>query len=327
MWKKWLQILLWCLLGCSCLVLLVAAVQAKDRKTCSDVKIDMDGTGENVFVDTSEIAFVLKRNGASPGVEVENIPLGLMEKELEKNAWIKDAQLFFDNNQLLSVKIVERQPVARVFTQSGRSFYIDSGATLLPLSDRHTARVPVFTSFPMANDTIKGADSAVLRDVKRIAQYIQRDSFWAAQVSQVEITPQHTYEVVPVLGNQVINLGTAEGLETKFTKLFAFYKQVWSKAGFEKYKRIDVQYEGMIVAVKRDGSASDSMLQNGTGIIMDSLYAGAEKREHEIAARDSVAHVNHRLHLPSVAAGKKGQKPKTGKWKKPARAVLQRRNN
>jgi cell division protein FtsQ len=318
-------------------VLLVAAIQVKDRKACSDIKIDIDATGENVFVDTSEVAAVLRKNNAAIGVAVENIPLALVEKELEKSAWIKDAQLFFDNNQLLTVKITERMPVARVFMQNGKSFYIDSSAKMLPLSDRHTARIPVFTSFPVIKDTMKSTDSAVLQDVKSIAQYVQQDTFWAAQVAQVDITPQHTYEVIPVLGDQVINLGNATDLDTKFRKLYAFYKQVWSKTGFEKYSRVDVQYDGQVVAVKRgmEPPTTDSLPKltgaATTGSVgMDTMRTVVNNRRN-IAPPPAVRVTPHAHAGPPKKPVKPAKRTGVGKpsakpAKKPAKAVQRRAN-
>ncbi len=49
-----------------------------------------------------------------------------MENILRRNTWIRDVQLYFDNNQILKIRIQERQPVARMFTVSGNSFLIDS---------------------------------------------------------------------------------------------------------------------------------------------------------------------------------------------------------
>jgi cell division septal protein FtsQ len=36
-----------------------------------------------------------------------------MEGVVEKNPWVKNAEMFLDNNQVLQVMIEERQPVAR----------------------------------------------------------------------------------------------------------------------------------------------------------------------------------------------------------------------
>ena len=67
----------------------------------------------------------------------------------------------------------------------------------------------------------------------------------------VNITPNKTFEIVPVLGNQIIKLGNADSLQSKFDRLTAFYKQVWAKEGFEKYESINVEFSGQIVTVKR----------------------------------------------------------------------------
>jgi cell division protein FtsQ len=122
---------------------------------------------------------------------------------------------------------------------------------MLPLSDERSARVPMFTSFPSDKKVLSKPDSLVMQDIKTIAQYINDDSFLTAQVAQIDITQQGTYEIIPVLGNQTIRIGDANNLDEKFQKLKAFYKQVWATTGFEKYETIDVQYKNQVVAAKR----------------------------------------------------------------------------
>ena len=100
--------------------------------------------------------------------------------------WIKDAELFFDNHQTLHVKIIEREPVARVFTVSGNSFYIDSTGLRLPVNENATARVIVFTSFPSDKKDLSKPDSLVLNDIKKSAQYISADSFLNEQTAAGE---------------------------------------------------------------------------------------------------------------------------------------------
>ena len=303
MWKKWLILFTWCLLGIATIVLLVAARQKKEHKDITDIRIEIEGTAEDhVFVDEKEVLLFLQKMGVQQGTEISRVNTRHLEEGLQRNSWIKKIDLFFDNNQVLQVKIEEREPVARVFTLQGTSFYIDSSGKRLPLSDKLSARVPVFTSFPSANAKLSAPDSAVLADVKRIAQFIQQDSFWMAQVSQVDITPQRQFEMIPVLGNQVIALGDADSLETKFEKLYGFYKQVWAKAGFEKYERVDVQYNGQVVATRRgaakpfaDSSKAMQQLQltgsisDMKALMKDTLYAAEVNKHITLSAKDSAA--------------------------------------
>ena len=251
MWKKRIILIIWALLGVGTVGLLIAAKQKKESRSVQDIKVEIEGAEDHVFVDEKEVISFLKKMGVVKGTEINRIDLHHLEDGLKHNKWIRDIQLYFDNNAVLQVSIEEREPIARVFTVKGGSFHIDSSGVRLPLSDELSARVPVFTSFTSDDKKLDAADSLLLTDVKKVAQFIQADSFWMAQTAQVDITPNKTFELIPVLGNQTIVLGNADSLESKFDRLFTFYKQVWAKAGFEKYERIDVQFDGQIVATRR----------------------------------------------------------------------------
>jgi cell division protein FtsQ len=251
MFKQRFISLLWWLLAITVASLLAAAVQRKKQLPCSEVKVEIEDNEGHVFVDEKDVITILKNNGVYEGKSISNIDLHKLENIIKQGAWIKNAELFFNNKQVLQVKIKEREPIARIFTLQGTSFYIDSTGKRLPLSNDYSARVPMFTSFTSDKKKLSNPDSLLLDDVRKIALYIQQDSFWNAQVSQVVITPQSTFEIIPVAGNQVIQFGKADSLSSKFDRLFSFYKQVWAKAGFEKYETINVQFSGQVVAVKR----------------------------------------------------------------------------
>src|SRR5687767_3243232 len=140
-WKKGLKNAGWLTLTAAGIALLVAAVQKKDSKLVADIKIELSGITTHVFMEEKEIIKVLNSNGSLIGQPLETINLQMLERRLEKDKWIKNAELFFDNNQVLQVKVEEREPVARVFTIAGNSFYIDSSGMRLPLGDV-SIRVP-----------------------------------------------------------------------------------------------------------------------------------------------------------------------------------------
>ena len=47
---------------------------------------------------------MLNQNNIHAGETLDDINLRKTEEQLEKNAWIKDAELFFDNHQTLACK-------------------------------------------------------------------------------------------------------------------------------------------------------------------------------------------------------------------------------
>ncbi|HQW83575.1 MAG TPA: hypothetical protein PK987_03900, partial [Ferruginibacter sp.] len=177
-----------------------------------------------------------------------------MEQQLQQDVWVKTAELFFDNNEILQVNIHEREPVARVFTISGSSFYIDEDLEMLPLSDKFSARLPIFTGFPSDRKVLSKADSSLLHDIETISIAIQKDSFSMAMIDQVDINENKAFEMVPKIGNQLIVFGDAENVTAKLDKLKLFYKDVMVKAGWNNYSVIDISYNNQVVA-RRKGAA------------------------------------------------------------------------
>jgi cell division protein FtsQ len=77
---------------------------------------------------------------------------------------------------------------------------------------------------------------------------IGRDSFWHAQVTQIEVQPDQTFVLIPLFGDQRILIGDTANVQEKLKHLFAFYKNVSGKIGWDKYETLDVRYKNQVVA-------------------------------------------------------------------------------
>jgi cell division protein FtsQ len=246
--QKILIATVWLAIGAGLLTLLIAANGKKKQRICKDVLITIKGTGDQFFIDKGDIITLLK-NGSEEklvGRPLARMNLAQMELQLERSSWIEDAELYLDGQDVLHVTAHERQPIARVFTRSGNTFYIDSAAMRLPILQKLSVRVPVVTNFP-SNRKLTAPDSALLMDVKKLALFIMGDPFWNAQIGQIDIVGNRYFELIPTVGKHVIKIGTAENVEEKFNKLFVFYQQVLSKTGFDKYAVVDVQYQDQVI--------------------------------------------------------------------------------
>ncbi|MBA2250834.1 MAG: FtsQ-type POTRA domain-containing protein [Chitinophagaceae bacterium] len=279
--------IIWILLGAGTVVLLIAAITKKNSRLCKAVVISISGVQNNYFIDKKDVLNLLEKmdNDKPEGRPVNSFNLSSIENTLQKNTWIKNAQVFFDNNDVLEINIREREPVARIFNVSGSSFYIDSFCTYLPLSDKFSARLPVFTNFPTAISDSSKTNNKLLAGIKNLSLFIENDPFWMAQIDQVDIAADNTFEMIPKIGNQVILFGDAEDITVKFHNLLVFYKEVGSKVGWNKYSKIDVQYKGQVVGVKR-GVEDIKMDSLRARQIMQSIVANAQK-----LANDSVNNI------------------------------------
>ena len=276
--KNILLAILWTALGSSTLLMLVAGIRKIDAKLCKGVEIGIKGVNNNFFVDNADImkSIIAIANGNPVGKSVGSLNMRKMEMELRKNIWIKSAELYLDNNEILQVTVNEREPIARVFSTSGTTFYIDNEISILPLSEKFSARLPVFTNFPAGNAMLTGSDSILLNDIKVISLAIQKDSFRLAIIDQIDITPQRRFEMMPRIGNQLIVFGDATDAEGKFKKLQLFYKEVMVKAGWNNYSVIDLQYKNQVVA-KRKGAMDIKADSLRTLQLMQLIAANAEK--------------------------------------------------
>jgi cell division protein FtsQ len=261
--KKILTISLWSVLGLAGIALLVAALNKKHETVCTGIDIEIGGVNNNFFINKQDIIVLLQNSTGEmiKGRRINDFNLDTMEMEIKKDVWINKAELYFDKNGVLKVSITEKDPVARIFCIDGSSYYIDNNKNMLPLSDRHAARLPVFTNFPTPLKVLSVKDSALLEDVKTLSLFIQKDAFLMAIIDQVNINNDRKFELIPKIGEQVITFGDVSGMEAKFEKLKLFYKKVIPVYGWSRYNRINLEYKGQVVATINgiDDVAADSV--------------------------------------------------------------------
>lgn len=252
------MITMWLVIGSGMIILLAAAMRKEKNDRCSNYTVTIKGATETLFVSEKDVVQLITKStgGRIKGQSMSAFDLRKLEKMLEDNVWIRDAELYFDNKEALHVIVTEREPLARLFTTAGKTYYVDRDQKLMPVSDKLTAKLPVFTGFP-EKKKLSSADSVLLGQVRDMAAFIQGNLFWKAQVSQIDITVEREFEMVPLVGNHIVKLGKGDDMAKKFHRLFVFYKEVLSKAGFDAYKTIDVQYVGQVVAVKGTATRGD----------------------------------------------------------------------
>jgi cell division protein FtsQ len=253
--KHWQTILikvLWGIAGAALIVLFVLAWKAKEEKKCSSIQIEL--VGENtaaLFMDEKEILQIIHEQGVKEGVAISAVNLNALEKYLQTIRWVKNVELFLDNTQNLQVKIEQRIPIARIFTASGNSFYIDKEGLRLPLKQLTVLRLPVFTNFSSDQEKLAKPDSLLLSDILHFTKVVQTDSFFMAQIAQVNIAANGDFELVPTVGDHLVLIGSVENIEDKLNRLYTFYKKVWIQSGVNAYQVIDCRFDNQIVALKK----------------------------------------------------------------------------
>lgn len=256
--KKWLFIALWSIAVCTGLFFLLVAFRTSGSRLCSAINVEIPGPENEHYITENEIREMIGNAGVAEKMPVAEINIRMLEEKLERNPWIQNAELFIDKNSALNIKVYEKTPVLRVFDIKERSYYLDEAGTIMPPVSTFTAKLPVFTGW-------NPADSALTGQMLAMAAFINKDEFWRAQVQQVDITKEHTFTLLPSLGDQQIYFGDTTLMEDKFDRLHQYYTKVAAKAGFNRFESLNVKFAGQIVAVNK----------NASGIAIDT--AGAKR--------------------------------------------------
>lgn len=263
--KRFFLTLMWLGVETAMVTIVTAAMRAQEAGVCKGYDIKIQGFKEGMlFTSETHIADLLRTavNGNVKGQRKSDFNLPLIEDLLEQSSWVYNADLYFDNNNMLHVNVTERKPLARIFTSKGSSFYIDEAGKQIPLSDEVSLDLPVFTGFP-AKKVMNAADSMLVQNVVATASFINNDPFWTAQIAQIDIdacgADCWNMKMVPVVGSHLVDLGDGSDIASKFHRLYLFYDQVLKRTGFDKYQKIDVQYGGQVIAVKEKYTNVDSI--------------------------------------------------------------------
>ena len=226
---------------------------------CNSVEIEFADTGNQNLISRKDIEEIIfseyEKLLDSP---IDNVNLGLLEQKIEMYPSVKNADVFKNINGILGVKVEQRKPILRVFSNSGKGFYIDEEGELMPLSEKGTVRV--LTSNGNINYNYKGgivkvmSDTSVSKTLKKLyalAKYINTDDFLKAQIEQIYVTSKREFELVPAVGNQIIMLGDMYDYKKKLRYLKQFYLRYLNQHFWEKYKYINLKYKNQIVCTKR----------------------------------------------------------------------------
>jgi cell division protein FtsQ len=231
---------------------------------CSNYTIDIDYGKADVLVTKEDIYNIVKKTGfILKGQPVRYIDAEKIESSIRRQLYIASAEVFLSMEGDVSITVVQRQPILRIFNQKGESYYLDGKGKVLPLNPDFSARVliasgaidePLQRNLNYSLDSVRAKDSMVYRSVMnnlfRLATYIVKVPFLKAQIEQIYVDKNGEMELVPRVGNNIILFGDAENIADKFTRLYIFYRMGLNRTGWNSYPVINIKYQHQVVCSK-----------------------------------------------------------------------------
>ncbi len=230
--------------------LIAFSERKRGGSVCKDIVVELDNLNENHFLDETDVLQLVEGSGQTiKGIGLDRIKLKEIEKKLKYDKHILDAELFGDLKGNLIVNVELRRPIARIIQSDAPDAYIAEDGVIMPVSNKYTSRVVLISGtvkhFLESEDLTKSTEGQQLLEMIR---FINDDRFWRAQVAQMDINKDGKIVIYPQVTGQRVEFGKAENIEIKFKKLMVFYKEILPTRGWTRYERVNLEYEGQVVA-------------------------------------------------------------------------------
>lgn len=219
--------------------------------TINDISVRIKNTNNNHFLDEADVLALMNLKIQNlRGVRSHEIDLRSIEQKIMRDPFIRDAELYTDLKGNLLAKVELRRPVARIIRNDGPDGYIAEDGTVMPVSEKFTARVllvggPYVRKLLQQRNLTSSPEGTKLLNLINI---IREDEFWNAQIAELDIDARGKVTMLPQVGEERIEFGTPDNEKVKLSKLMIFYKEILPKTGWNKYRRVNLEYEGQIVA-------------------------------------------------------------------------------
>ncbi len=235
-------------------IVLTSAIQKQNALVCKSVQIKIDYESGLAFLTETEMTNRLDYlcGGRAVGKTLSRLDFHAIEKEIEKNPFVENAEVYTNQEQAIIVDIIQKRPILRVINNDGVSYYIGEKNERIPLNNIFTVHVAVALGNIVTHADTK-RDSTVQAALYNLIQFVRKDEFLNAMIDQVYVNDNGDFDLIPRTGGHVIHFGNpVDSMKEKFERLKIFYKEGLTKIGWNKYKAIDLQFEGQVVCEKQD---------------------------------------------------------------------------
>lgn len=235
-------------------LLLLFAVNQKNISLVESVAINIQtAEGQEALINSEDVLLRIERKF---GHRLKKVPFGKLnieaiENELEKDPFVKVAEVFIDANEKISLNLEQRRPIIRIMGKESNNFLIDDTGSRMPLSPHATPRVTVVTgTVPTYTVNFLKRKIDPFKDLFQLAIELNKDDLLEPLIEQIHIDENNIYSMVPKIGEQKILLGLNENLDSKLERLRVFYQEGLPVEGWNKYKTINLTFDGIVVCKK-----------------------------------------------------------------------------
>ncbi|MCB9308158.1 MAG: hypothetical protein H6565_16285 [Lewinellaceae bacterium] len=236
------------------LLALFSAINRKKNSFADGVEVEVIPlAGGDKLISERDVrqALLLAFGNTLEGTELGRLEVERMERVLEQDPFVLSADAYIDQNNILHMRITQREPMLRILDINGGNYYLDRNGAKMPPSKNLAAHVLVATgNIAPYTPEFQEKKKHTLKDLFNLTQALLADDFLSSFIQQIHVNSAGEFILVPLVGDQRIELGRMRNLEDKLRRLKIFYQEGIPYAGWRKYETINLKYNGQVVCRK-----------------------------------------------------------------------------
>ena len=225
----------------------IVASYTPNTERCTAIELNIAENQHAGFISNQSVETELRNAGIYPVDRLmTDISTRQIEDALSKDDFVEAVDCYKTANCHVVINIVQRTPVIYVLPDGAHGYYVDMHGKAIPKT-----AYPV--NMPVATGRI--SEHYATTRLAQLGLFLFRDEFWNSQIEQIYVSTNadHEYvvDLVPRVGTHDIHLGPLRDFEKKLRRLRIFYEKAVPVVGWEKYSRINLEYEGQIICEKQ----------------------------------------------------------------------------
>jgi len=192
---------------------------------------------------------VLRRMPNLMQLSVKNVDCHRVAAAARRVPYLQNVSASVSVGGKVVVRADQRRPVMRLY-YGNREFYMDSEQALFPPSATGFCDVLVaggnFTE-PLRLDSINAQATALWK----VACFLDNEDDYAPLIDQIFVERDGDIMMVPKVGDHLVELGSPDDLDAKFSNLLTFYRKGMPRAGWNTYSKVSLKFKGQVVCTKK----------------------------------------------------------------------------
>lgn len=196
---------------------------------------------DNLYLTHDNVSKLLIQNPSGLNNDSKDIiDLNELESALNSNPMVKNAEVYMSVNGEVSAEIVQKRPIARVYTNA--SYYIDDEGSYMPLSANYSARVALVTGTVYKTK---------LDRVYEIAKVIDQDKFLKQHVIEISQDSDKNISLRLRKYDFKLYIGSFDKLKKKISNFKAFYKKAIKDKTINTFSSVNLRFDNQVICTKK----------------------------------------------------------------------------